>query len=185
MNSLPKIFSWLLLITLFITLIVRMINIPSAFGGEFVLAMSIFFSLLFVLIGGPILAGLTLFLFKKRSFGFVFRLWASFILIGLHIYFYSPPLKITIPDNFSGDINLIVDPENKQNLNINENGIGYIKESILYSSRVDKKPRIFFNNGTKVTTERIIGYDSIFFYGRNTIRDRTVLTFKILPDEKP
>lgn len=185
MKSLLKIFSWLLVITLFVTLIVRMVNIPSAFSSEFVLVVSIFYCLLFVMIGGPILTGLSYFLFKKRSFGFIFRLWASLILISLHIYFYSPPLKITIPNDFSGEINLIVDLEKRQNLNINENGIGYIKESILHTSRADKKPRVFFNNGTKVKSARIIGYDSIFFYGRNTIGNRTSLTFKILPNEKP
>lgn len=181
MKSIPKIFSWLLIIILFITLIVRMVNIPSAFGNEFVLVVSIFFCLLFVLIGGPILTGLTYFLFKKRSFGFVFRLWVSFILIGLHIYIYSPPLKITIPNDFSGEINLIVDPESKQNLNINENGIGYIKESILRKARGDKKPRVYFKSGKKISTDRIIGYDSIFFYGRSSIEGKQVLTFKILP----
>src|SRR5699024_8976633 len=143
-----------------------------------------FFSLLFVLIGGPIVAGLILFLNKKRSFEFVFKVSVFFILIGMHIYFYSPPLKIIIPKNFSGQVNLIVDLDKKQNLNIDENGIGYIKKSILNKSRVDKKPRVFLNNGKRVPAEKIIGYDSIFFYGRNSSKGRTVLTFKILPDEE-
>ena len=182
MKLLPKILSWLFVIILFITLIVRMVNIPSAFGSEFVLVLSIFFCLLFVLIGGPILTGLSYFLFKKRSFGFVFRLWASFILIGLHIYFYSPPLKIIIPNNFSGEINLIVDPNENQNLNINEDGIGYIKESILLKSRGDKKPYVYFKSGEKISAGRIIGYDSIFFYGRSSIEGIGALTFKVLPE---
>lgn len=181
MKSIPKILSWLFLITLFITLIVRMGNIPSAFGSDFVIGVSIFFCLLVVLIGAPILTGLTFFLFKERSFGFIFRLWVSFILIGLHIYIYSPPLKITIPDNFSGQINLIVDKEHKQNLNINEDGIGYVKESILQKLRGNKKPHVYFNNGKKISADRIIGYDSIFFYGRSTFEDMRTLTFRVLP----
>lgn len=181
MKSLHKILSWFLLITLFVTLIVRMVNIPSAMDSEFVLWVSIFYCLLFVLIGGPILAGLTYSLFKTKSFGFVFLLWATFILIGLHIYFYSPPLKIIVPDNFSGEINLIVDPNEKQNLNINEDGIGYIKESILLKSRGDKKPCVYFKNGKKVSDDSVIGYDSIFFYGRKLIDGMHSLTFKIKP----
>lgn len=182
MKSIPKILSWLLVITLFVTLIVRMENIPSAYGGGVTWVLSIFFSLVFVLIGGPILTGLTYFLFKKRSFGFVFRLWASFILICLHIYFYSPPLKITIPDNFYGEINLIVVPNKEQNLNINKDGIGYVRESSLRNSIGDKKPRVYYKSGKKISAHRIMGFDSIFFYGRNSIKDMRALTFKVLPE---
>mgnify|MGYP003667063436 CR=1 FL=1 len=177
-----KIISWFAIAILLVTLIIKMTNLPAAFSFNSRLTLSIIFSLTTVIIGGIILAILTNLLLKKNSFWHFFRIWSLLILTGLHIYFYSPPLKIIIPNNYSGEINLLVFPNSKKDLNINQDGIGYINESILLKSRGDKKPIVYYRNGKKVSPDRIIGYDSIFFYGRTTINQKKALTFKVVAE---
>lgn len=108
-----------------------MANLPSAYGFWFPFLLSFIFCAIGIGVGGIIIAGiLQLILKKKHKFWTLFNIASLVITIGLHIYFYFPPLKIIVPNNFAGEINLIVHPDNEKNLTIDSNGTGYITESI-------------------------------------------------------
>jgi hypothetical protein len=171
---------WLILTILFVTLIIKMAYLPSAYGFWFPFLWSFIFCAIVVGVAGIfITAVLRLILDMKFTFWTLFSIVSLAITIGLHIYFYFPPLKIIVPNNFAGEINLVVHPNNKKNLKIDTNGTGFITKSIYTNSRGDKKPNVYYQNGVKVLPERIIGYDSIFFYGRGNYNGKYTLKFKI------
>ncbi|PRX56658.1 hypothetical protein [Flagellimonas meridianipacifica] len=170
---------WLILVILFITLIVRMAYLPSAYGFWFP------FILTFIICGvgvgavGAILAGILDLVLKKYTFQKLFIILSSIIVVGLHIYVYAPPLKIIVPNDFTGEVNLVVHPDNEKNLRIDSNGIGYITKSIYIGSRGDKKPWVYLQNGERVYPKRIVGYDSLFFFGHGSFNGKAALKFKV------
>nr|WP_293304359.1 hypothetical protein [Allomuricauda sp.] len=170
---------WLISSILFVTLLIKMANLPSAYGFWFPFILSFIICGIGVSIVGAILAAFLQPILKKYTFWTLFAVVSSIITIGLHIYIYSPPLKIIVPDNFVGEINLVVHPKNEKNLKINSNGTGYITESIYLSSSGNKKPNVYFKNGERVSPKRIIGYDSLFFYDRRNFNGQNALNFKI------
>ncbi|PHQ28096.1 hypothetical protein [Leeuwenhoekiella nanhaiensis] len=171
---------WLILTILFVTLIIKMTNLPSAYGFWFPFILSSLFCLVAIGIGGIIMAGLL-----KAVLNYEIKFWNLFsitsliITTGLHVYFHYPPLKIIVPNNFAGEVTLVVDPNNKKTLIIDSDGTGYITESIYSNSSGDKKPNVYFQNGEKISENRIVGYDSLFFYGRGNYNGKYTLKFEI------
>lgn len=153
--------------------------IPSAYGYWFPFLMCLVIFGIGIAIAGGLLAATLNLILKKYTFQKLFVVVNSIIIIGLHIYIYLPPLEIIIPDNYNGEVSLIVHPENEENLTVNQDGIGYITQSIFNGTRGDKKPNVFFQNGEQVDPNRIIGYDSLFFYGNENLDGKNALKFKI------
>ncbi len=171
---------WLILTILFVTLIIKMANLPSAYGFWFPFLLSSIFCLVGIGIGGTILAAILKVVLKNElKFWTLFSIASLVITIGLHIYFHFPPIKIIVPNNFSGEVNLVVDPNNDKNLTIDSDGTGYITESIYLNSSGDKKPNVYFQNGEKISENRIVGYDSLFFFGRGNYNGKKTLKFNI------
>jgi hypothetical protein len=169
---------WILII-LYVFLVIRMALLPSSYGFWFPFVLS------FLVIGigiGVIAAliylGISLFS-KKVEFNDILLSVSLILVLACHLFVYFPPLKIIVPNNFSGEVNLVVHPENKKKLIIDSNGVGFIPKSIFLNSTGDKKPIVYYQNGKTIPAEKIIGFDSIFFYGEGRYNGKEALKFII------
>lgn len=88
-------------------------------------------------------------------------LFFSLSLIGFNIYFYSPTLKIIVPNNYSGEINLVLANIDENILNIDENGIGYVNEWTF--NKTYRRPIVFDRNGNDLS-KQLKGFNNLIFW---------------------
>jgi hypothetical protein len=80
-------------------------------------------------------------------------IFTTIVCLTFYIYEYRQTLTIIVPDNFAGTAYLIVTKEPKNDFELNESGVGYIKEE-TYNNGF--QPKVF--KGGQEITEKIRGY---------------------------
>ncbi|MCC9044055.1 hypothetical protein LNQ81_15370 [Myroides sp. M-43] len=123
------------------------------------------------------------FIFKKQNF-LIRLLFVAIIILSITIYkLYSPTLKIIVPKNYSGEVNLTLSNLDHDELNIDENGIGYITKWTF--EKTYTKPKVYDTDGNNLSY-LLLSYDNNKFWGKsigtgNTIRS---LNFEIAKDSQ-
>ena len=174
-----KIIFGILAIILLVTLIFKFTNIPDGMilSGLFLGGLL----LIGVLIVDLIISAILNLIFKKSSFLTLFAITTTFSFLLLHYNIYSPTLKITVPNGYTGEINLILSNVNDNILTIDENGIGYLNEWTF--NKTYSKPIVKQVNG-KNLENYLIGFNSSTFFAKSKsccIENQNILslTFKI------
>lgn len=124
---------------------------------------------------------------KKLSFWTIYFSLTAMTFCFFHYQIYSPTLKIIVPENYKGDVNLIQSIVDENILTLDTNGIGYLNEwtfNQLYS-----KPIVVDENGKDLTVQ-CVGFNPSTFYALSstTTTDNKgeikSLTFDIVPEDK-
>ncbi len=125
-------------------------------------------------------------IFKKYSISSYLLFFFSLSLIYFNVHFYSPTLKIIVPNNYTGEINLVLANIDENRLNIDENGIGYINEMTF--NKTYTKPVVTDRRGNDLS-KQLKGFNNLIFWTNpehcciqlNAIKS---LNFEILPKDK-
>lgn len=158
-NSLKLIIGLTTLILLVI-LIVQLIKtptfmLPSVYlAGMFVIAL---------LVGSLIIAGIIKLIFKKSSFIMVLCSIVSIVSIFSMCKFYSPTLTIIVPKGYTGQVTLVLSNVDKDILNVDSNGIGYITERTF--DKVYTKPIVLETDGTDISNQAV-GFSPSNFWAK-------------------
>lgn len=174
-------------ISAIILLIISGIQIADFPGGMFF--PGYYFGIIFILgilIACWIAAFIINLVFKKYSAASYLLLFFSLSLIYFNIHFYSPTLRITVPHNYTGEINLVLANIDENRLNIDKNGIGYINERTF--DKTYRKPIVTDTDGNNLSGQ-LKGFNNLVFWTNpehcciqlNAIKS---LNFEILPQDK-
>jgi len=170
-----------------ILLIISGIQIVEFPGGMFF--PGYYFGIIFIigiLIACWIVAFTLNLIFKKYSISSYLLFFFSLSLIYFNVHFYSPTLKIIVPNNYTGEINLVLANIDENRLNIDENGIGYINEKTF--NKTYTKPVVTDRSGNDLS-KQLKGFNNLIFWTNpehcciqlNAIKS---LNFEILPKDK-
>ena len=126
MNRNLKIATGLVSLGLLATLIYKLTEIPGGMilSGLFLGGMVI----VLILVGGLILTWLTKLISKRLPFWTVYFTITAIAFSVFHYQLYSPTLKIVVPENYTGEINLVKSNVSENILTVDSNGIGYLNE---------------------------------------------------------
>lgn len=128
-----------------------------------------------------ILTYLSKFVFKK--YNLLTRLSSvTIIILSIAIYkLYSPTLKIIVPKDYSGEVNLTLSNLDHNELNIDENGIGYITKWTF--EKTYTKPNVYDTEGNNLS-HLLLSYDNNKFWGKSIGSGNTIksLNFEIAKD---
>ena len=167
------------------TLIYKLIEVSDGmilsglFLGGMVIAM--------IMIGGLILTSLTKLISRRLPFWTVYFTIIAIAFTVFHYQLYSPNLKIVIPENYTGEINLVKSNLSENILTVDSNGIGYLNEWTF--NKLYSKPIVVDENG-KDLTEQCVGFNASTFFGLKTLsstengREIKSLSFEVVPKEK-
>src|SRR5690606_17666948 len=165
---------------LLVTLIFKIFQLPGgmilsgAFLGGMILGFVIILSLLLSLILKSIFKNIPFFslLFIVSSIGFLI----------LHYQFYSPTLKIIVPNGYKGDIHLVLSNVEENILKVDEYGIGYINEWTF--NKTYARPKVIQENG-KDLGNYLIGFNPSNFWGKSIGPENSIrsISFEISSDE--
>ncbi len=188
-NSLKLIIGLTALILLVI-LIVQLIKtptfmLPSAYlAGMFVIAL---------LVGSLIIAGIIKLIFKKSSFVMILCSIVSIVSIFSMCKFYSPTLTIIVPKGYTGQVALVLSNVDKDILNVDSNGIGYITKRTF--DKVYTKPIVLETDGTDISNQTV-GFNPSTFWGKGgsssampegsnaTVDEIKFICFEVVPKDK-
>ncbi|MEJ2880619.1 hypothetical protein [Pedobacter sp. GR22-6] len=169
-------------VLLLCTLIIKLNYVPGGMilSGLFIGGML----LVGILIGCVVLASILKLIFKFTSFLTLFTITTSVSLLIFHYQLYSPTLKIIVPDNYAGEINLVRSNIEENILVVDSNGIGYLNEWTF--KKTYTKPIVERVNGKRIDAE-LVGYNSSAFWARVKsccLHGRNIesMSFKILPE---
>jgi hypothetical protein len=137
-----------------------------------------------VIIVGLVLTGLLKLLFKKTSFLALFFIVSTAAFSFLHYYFYSPKLKITIPNGYCGQISLVKSNASNNVLTVDSNGIGYLTKWTF--DKLYLKPTVIQQDGKNID-KNLVGFNPSTFFGIRKsccIEGQEIesLSFEIVPD---
>ena len=185
MNRNLKIATGLISLGLLATLIYKLTEVPGGmflsglFLGGMVIAL--------ILVGGLILTWLTKLISKRLPFWTVFFTFITIAFAVFYYQLYSPTLKIVVPENYSGEINLVKSNVSENILTIDSNGIGYLNEWTF--NKLYSKPIVVDENG-KDLTKQCVGFNPSTFFGLGTSASSEKngeiksLSFEIVPTDK-
>ena len=180
-----KIATGIISLGLLATLIYKLTDVPGGMflSGLFLGGMSI----VIIFVVGLLLTWLTRLIFKKISFWTIYFCLTAIAFALFHYQIYSPTIKIIVPENYLGKVNLVRSNINENILTLDTNGIGYLNEwtfNHLYS-----KPIVLDKNG-KNLTEQCVGFNPTTFFALGTTtttegnKEIKSLTFDIVPEDK-
>lgn len=145
---------------------------------------SLFYSIIitiFITICITLFTFLSKYLFKKQEV--LIRLsFISIIVLSITIYkLYSPTLKIIVPKNYSGEVNLILSNLDHNELYIDEDGIGYITKWTF--EKTYTKPNVYDTEENDLSVF-LLSYDNNKFWGKSIGSGNTIksLNFEIAKD---
>lgn len=99
---------------------------------------------------------------KKGKYKIVVGAVALILIIYLMFkLFYPTKLTITVPKGYQGEINLVLSNVNKDILEVDENGIGYITKETF--DKKHSKPIVLEEDGTDVS-DKSVGFNSSAFW---------------------
>jgi hypothetical protein len=170
---------------LLVALIYKLTSIP---GGMFLsgLFLGVMWVTLIIVIS-LFVAWLSKFILKKVSFSTIFL---SVTVVGFtyfHYQIYSPTVKIIVPENFVGEVNLIKSNMDENILTLDSNGIGYLTEWTF--NHLHNKPIIIDQIGTDIS-EFSVGFSRTHFWGvgsvipSGSIQKIRFKSFEIVPWDK-
>lgn len=167
---------------LLVSLIIKLNYVPGGMilSGLFLGGML----LVGILMGSCVLAGILKLVFKSTSSLTLYSITTTISLLIFHYQLYSPTLKIIVPDNYVGEINLIRSNVDENILVVDSNGVGYLNEWTF--KRTYTKPIVERLNGKRLDTE-LVGYKPSIFWGHGKSccfhgRNIESKSFKILPE---
>jgi hypothetical protein len=180
-----KIFSALLSLGLLVTLIYKLIFVPGGMflSGLFLGGMWI----VIILIGGLLLTSLTKLIIKKLSFWTAYFILTFIAFSYFHYQIYSPTLKIIVPENFVGEVNLIKSNVSENILTLDSHGIGYLNEWTF--NKLYSEPIVVDTEGNNLNNQ-CVGFNPTTFFGsgyssnsENEIKIK-MKSFEIVPSDK-
>lgn len=140
-----------------------------------------------LLVGSCIITAVIKAVFKKASSFFVLCLVVSISSVICLLKLYSPVLTVSVPKGYRGEVTLVLSNLQKDNLNIDSNGVGYITKSTF--ENVYSKPIVKESDGTDISSQAI-GFNPSTFWAKgnisNAAQESSVInvkfvSFKIVP----
>lgn len=156
-----KIIFSLLSVGLLTTLLFKLTTVPGGMilSGLFLGGMCI----VGIIIVCLILSGLLKLIFKKTSYLTLMFITTSISFLAFHYQLYSPTLTIIVPDDYKGEINLVLSNVDDNVLTIDSNGIGYLTEWTF--NKTYSRPIVKQVDG-KNLDEYLIGFNPSTFFGK-------------------
>ena len=171
-----------LVISSILLILIYIYQLTELTGGFFF--SSTFYAIIisiFITICITVFTYLSKFIFK--NFNFIIRLTSvSIIILLITIYkLYSPTLEIIVPKNYSGEVNLTLSNLDHNELNIDENGIGYITKWTF--EKTYTRPNVYDSEGNNLN-HLLLSYDNNKFWGKSIGTGNTIksLNFEIAKD---
>src|SRR5690606_6870646 len=185
MNRNLKIATGFITLGLLATLIYKLTDVPGGMflSGLFLGGMWI----VIILAVGLLLTWLTKFISKRLPFWTVYFTITAIAFAVFHYQLYSPTLKIVVPENYTGEINLVESNVSENILTVDSNGIGYLNEWTF--NKLYSKPIVVDENGKDLTAQ-CIGFNPSTFFGLGTSASSEKkgeiksLSFEIVPKDK-
>ena len=179
------IISALVSLGLLVTLLIKLIRVPGGMilPGWFLGGMMI----ILILLAAPVLAWLIKLIVKRLSFWTAYFILTAIAFMAFHYQLYSPTLKIIVPENYTGEVNLIKSNVADNILRLDSNGIGYLNEWTF--NKVYSKPIVLDSKGNDLT-EQLVGFNPSTFWGLRTTtlfdsnKEIKTKTFDIAPNDK-
>jgi hypothetical protein len=125
-------------------------------------------------------------IYKKHSFLTILTITTTLSFLIIHYSWYSPTLRIKIPNGYNGGIYLVLSNVKENILTVDSNGIGYINKWTF--DKTYTKPIVEQIDG-KIIEKNLVGYNPSTFWAKSKLCciDGQViqsLDFKIVPDDK-
>lgn len=181
-NRYLKIFAGLFSLLLLISIIIKLLYVP---GGMIFSGLSLGSIILGgILVGCLIIVSILKLIFKKYSFFAMYSITTAISFLIFHYYLYSPTLKITVPNGFTGEVCLIESNVSSNELVLDSNGIGYINERTF--DKTYTEPIVVEPNG-KIINKCCVGFNPSTFwamgdYGSAESKTIRYLSFEVIPD---
>lgn len=179
-----KIIFGLLSVGLLTTLLFKLTTVPGGMilSGLFLGGMCI----VGIIIVCLILSGLLKLIVKRTSYLTIFFITTSISFLVFHYQLYSPTLTIIIPNDYKGEINLILSNVEDNILTVDSNGIGYLNKWTF--NKTYTRPNVVQVNG-KNLDKNLVGFNSSTFFGKGKVccinrQQFQSLSFEIVPDDK-
>ncbi len=134
-----------------------------------------------IIIACLILSGPLMFIFKKTSYLSLMSITTSICFLAFHYQLYSPTLRIIVPNDYKGEINLVLSKVDDNILTVDSNGIGYLNKWTF--NKTYTRPHVLQMNG-KDLDKNLIGFNSSSFFGKSVGGGIQSLSFEIVPDDK-
>jgi hypothetical protein len=180
-----KIIAGIISSLLLVSLIIKLSTIPGGMilsglflGGMFIAGLLIASLLITVIVKIWV---------SKYSFSTVYLLTISLAFIGYHYHLYSPTLKIIVPNDYKGNISLVLSNVDKNILTVDSNGIGYITKWTYKNTW--SIPEVYTTSGKKIN-DLCVGFNPSTFWGLSKFccvggKEIRYLSFEIVPvDQK-
>ena len=179
-----KIIFGILSVGLLATLLFKLINVP---GGMFLSGLLLGGIVIAgIILGCLILSGILKLVFKQTSFLTLLFLTTSISFLVFHYQLYSPTLTIKVPNEYRGEINLVLSNVKENILTVDSNGIGYVNEWTF--NKVYSRPIVEEVDG-KNLDNNLVGFNPSTFWAKEKSSDtkgREIesISFEIVPDNK-
>ncbi|MDW5290556.1 hypothetical protein [Formosa sp. PL04] len=141
--------------------------------------------ILSIILFGSLIIGLIIkAIFKHYSFKtLLLSLFTICSVIGI-FYLHKPTYDIIVPENYIGEVNLILSNVKENRLILDENGIGYINK-VTFNKTFNPK---IIQNGIEIN-ERTVGFNPSTFWAISKTTTKNgkeikALTFEIVPKDK-
>jgi hypothetical protein len=169
---------------LLITLIITLTTVPGGLilsglvlGGMFIIGILIACLLITLL--------LKLFI-KKYSFSTLYFILISISFLAYHYQVYSPTLKIVVPDNYTGEVSLVLSNVDNNILTVDSNGVAYVSKWTF--NKTWSEPEVFTTSGKKIN-KQCVGFNPSTFWGLSEfccVDGKVIrsLSFEIVPKDK-
>ena len=128
-----------------------------------------------------ILSGLLKFIFKNSSYLTLMLITTSISFLAFHYQLYSPTLTIIVPNDYKGEINLVLSNVDDNVLTVDSNGIGYLNKWTF--NKTYTRPNVVQVDG-KNLDKNLVGFNPSTFFGKTVGGEIQSLSFEIVPDDK-
>jgi len=166
---------------LLVSLLIKLNNVP---GGMFLSGLFLGGMLIVgIILGCLILTGILRLVLKKTSFMTLLFITTSISFLVFHYQLYSPTLTIKVPNDYKGEINLVLSNVKDNILKVDCNGIGYLNEWTF--NKTYSRPIVEQIDG-KNLDKNLVGFNPSTFFGTSVGGGNAIksLSFEIVPDDK-
>ena len=174
-----KIIFGLLVVGLLTTLLFKLTTVPGGMilsglflGGMYIVG---------IIIVCLILSGLLKLLFKTTSYLVLLFITTSISFLAFHYQLYSPTLTIIVPNDYKGEVNLVLSNVDNNILTVDSNGIGYLNKWTY--NKTYTRPHVVQVNG-KDLNNNLVGFNPSSFFGKSIGGGIQSMSFEIVPDDK-
>ena len=173
----------LLSFAILVSLIIKLADVPGGMilSGHFIGGMYI----VGIFLGCLIVTRIITLLLKKTSFVAVYSITTAICFIIFHYTLYSPKLTIIVPNNYLGEVTLVLSNVDNNILTIDINGIGYINQATFNKTYME--PTLIDKDGKELNAN-CVGFNPSTFWGKGEASDGKIkiqtLSFEIVPNNK-